>query len=194
MRTAGRRWILAAAGAAMVAVPGCAPLLDEILVPAGSSVVTGEIRSLDSRNGRLQVRDERSNRTETLRYDSRTRVVHRQRQYPASSLERGDVVRVRVSQDRSGHMWADHVEVRQSAQERRGSTSRVQRIDGRVLQVDTRRGYFTVEPERARATVVYVPRDVNRNEARRFERLRRGDRVRVEVRSNGAVAELVRFR
>jgi hypothetical protein len=69
MRTAGRRWILAAAGAAMVAVPGCAPLLDEILVPAGSGVVTGEIRSLDSRNGRLQVRDERSNRTETLRYD-----------------------------------------------------------------------------------------------------------------------------
>jgi hypothetical protein len=44
--------------------------------------------------------------------------------------------------------------------------------------------------------VVYVPRDARRDDVRRFERLRRGERVRVEVRSRGRgdQAELVRFR
>jgi len=199
MTRKGRSWAGVATAAALVVVPGCTALdvMDSVMLPASGSttMVTGEIRSLDSRNGRMQVREQNNNRTQTLRYDSRTRVMHRQRQYPVSALERGDIVRVRVTRDRSGNAWADHVEVRESVQERRASTARVQRMDGTVRLVDTRRGLFTVEQSRNRTVTVYVPRNLNRNDARRFERLRRGERVRMDVRQvSGGVAELVRFR
>jgi hypothetical protein len=184
-------------GVLLVSAPGCAGLdvLDEVLVPNGASQLSGEIRSVDSRRGRLQVRDQHNGRTHNIQYDGRTRVTYRQRQYPASSLERGDMVRVRISHDRSGNAWADHVEVRESVADRRNTSARVQRVDGVVRQVDTRRGVFTVEPNRARPVVVYVPRGISNSDARRFDRLRRGDRVRVEVRPvNNSTAELVRFR
>jgi hypothetical protein len=185
------------AGVLLAGVPACASLgaLEDIMLPNGASQLTGEVRSVDTRRGRLQVRDQHNGRTHNLQYDGRTRVVYRQRQYPASSLERGDMVRVRVSYDRSGNGWADHVEVRESVADRRNANARVQRVDGIVRQVDTRRGVFTVEPNRARPVVVYVPRGISSNDARRFDRLRRGDRVRVDVRPvNNNAAELVRFR
>jgi hypothetical protein len=192
-----RRAGLALVATLLIAAPACAALgvLDDVMVPDGrNSLVTGEVRSVDGRRGRLQVRDDRTSRTHTLRYDGRTRVQYRQRHYPASALERGDVVRVRVSYDRSGTAWADHVEVRQSVQDRRAATARVQRLDGRVLQVDSRRGFFTVEPSRNRTVVIHVG-NVTANDARRVARLRRGDRVRMDVRpvTNNA-AQLVRFR
>jgi hypothetical protein len=72
----------------------------------------------------------------------------------------------------------------------------VERLDGRVQGIDVRRGYFTMTGARNARVVVYVPRDARRDDVRRFERLRRGERVRVEVRSRGRgdQAELVRFR
>jgi hypothetical protein len=198
MMIAGRQKVTLAVGALLLVAPGCTALgaLDDVLLPSGSAAqVTGEIRSIDTRRSRMEIRDQTSNRDQTLQYDTRTRVVYRNRQYPATSLERGDVVRARVSYDRSGTAWADHVEVRESAQDRRNNSARVQRLDGTVRQVDTRRGFFTLEPDRARPVVVHVPRGLGSNDARRFDRLRRGDRIRVDVRpvSNNA-AELVRFR
>ncbi|HEX6134227.1 MAG TPA: hypothetical protein VFZ24_09690, partial [Longimicrobiales bacterium] len=131
-------------------------------------------------------------------YDDRTRVIYGQRQYPVSSLERGDQVQIRVEYDRNNTAWADRIEVRDSRRSERDgdwSNARVQRLDGRVYQVDTRRGYFTLDGTYGRSLVVYVPRSLRREDARRFERLRRGDRVRIEVRSRGRdQAELVRFR
>jgi hypothetical protein len=43
---------------------------------------------------------------------------------------------------------------------------------------------------------VHMPRNARRDDIRRFERLRRGERVRVDVRSGGNhnTAEFVRFR
>lgn len=178
----------------VVATAACAPL-DRVVVPdSRNAVMYGEVRSVDARRGRFQIREERG-RTHTVRYDNRTRVVYRSRQYPASALQRGDLVQVRVAWDRSGTAWADRVDVRQSAQDRRVATVRVQRLDGRVGGVDTRRGYFVLEQSRSRAVVVHVPRRLSSSDARRFERLRRGDRVRVDVRPAGrSEVELVRFR
>lgn len=172
----------------------CAPL-SGVAVPDGrSAVVYGEVRSLDARRGRIQLREDRG-RTVNVRYDNRTRVVYRARQYPPSSLRRGDIVQVRLTHDRSGTAWADRIDVRHSTQDRRVATARVERIDGRVLGVDTRRGRFTLEPGRSRTVVVHVPHRLSSSDARRFERLRRGDRVRVDVRPVGRNdVELVRFR
>jgi hypothetical protein len=185
---------------AALAVTACAPLnaLEDVMLPNGSmNVITGEVRSVDSSRGRLQVREEYGNRrTHTLRYDNRTRVTAGQRQYPASSLQRGDIVRVSVSHDRSGNAWADRVDVRQSARDQRTvSSNRVTRVEGVVRQVDNRRGHFTLEQSRSQTVRIHVPPRLSNNDARRFDRLRRGERVRAEVRHLGRdEAQLVRFR
>jgi hypothetical protein len=182
----------------LLTLPGCATVGDVLADMGGyddrASVITGEVRSVDSRRGQLQIRDDRDRRNVNVRYDSRTRVTYGQRQYPASSLERGDIVRVSLSRDRSGGVWADRVDVRSSARDNRNASTRVQRVDGTVRTVDLRRGYFAVDQQRG-AMVVHVPPRIGNNEARRFERLRRGDRVRADVRPIGNnQAELVRFR
>ena len=194
----------------------CAPL--ESLgrtgdVFGGGDSLYGEVRSVDTRRGRIQVR-EQNGRDQTVRYDNRARVVYQNREYPVSSLERGDVVRMRVEYDRNDTAWVDRIEVRSSARRtdrrdrdddryddrddrNRGDVwgSRVERLEGRVQAIDARRGYFTVTDDRSRV-LVYMPRNARREDVRRFERLRRGERVRVEVRSRGRgdQAELVRFR
>jgi hypothetical protein len=197
---AGRLGVLAVVGGGMVFLGSCSPLgLAEAVVlgapGAGDhSVVEGQIRSVDLRRSRVEVRDHRD-RGRTLHIDRATRVVYRNQQYPVSALERGDVVRVRVVRDRSGTQWADRIDVRESARERGGSYARAERLSGTVGTVDGRRGYFTLSPGRNQTLVVYVPARLSRDDERRFERLRRGDRVRVDVVPLGrGTAELVRFR
>jgi hypothetical protein len=190
---------LALAVGLLMAAPACAPNssgLEGVVIPRGrGEVVYGEIRDVDARGGRLRLREDRG-RDLTVRYDNRTRVVYGSRQFSPSALERGDVVQVRVSYDRGGAAWAERVEVRESVRDRRTASSRrVERLDGTVGRLDFRRGYFTVEQPRSRTVVVRVPSRLDRDDARRFERLRPGDRVRVEVRPlDRDAAELVRFR
>jgi hypothetical protein len=201
MRTfPGRLGVLAAVGGGLVVLASCSPLgLAEAVVlgapGAGDhSVVDGQIRAVDVRRSRLEVRDHRD-RGRTLRVDQATRVVYRNQRYPVSALERGDVVRIRVVRDRSGTLWADRIDVRESARERGGSHARAERLTGTVGAVDGRRGYFTLSPARNQTLVVYVPARLSRDDERRFHRLRRGDRVRVDVVPLGrGTAELVRFR
>ena len=188
------RVIGAVAVASALALPAaCAPYglggLDGIL--GGMTGIEGEVRGASSRQ--ISIRDTRS-RTHTLRVDRGTVVVYGDRRYPVSVLERGDWVRATYSTDRSGHRWAERVEVRQNYREgsRRGSVSR---LEGRVSGVDTRRGVFRLDRGRSGSLLVYVPPRVSRDDARRFERLRSGQRVRVDVRPiSRSEAELVRFR
>lgn len=199
---------LAVFGLLAGSVSGCTSLgslggLGDVL--GGGSSLYGEVRSVDTRRGRIQVR-EQYGRDQTVRFDNRTRVVYQNRRYPVSALERGDQVQMRVEYDRNNTAWADHIEVRSSARRSDGrdrddrggiwGSSRVERLDGRVQGIDVRRGYFTMTGSRNSRVVVYMPRNARREDIRRFERLRRGDRVRVDVRSGGRrdQAELVRFR
>jgi hypothetical protein len=184
---------------ALLALPAaaCTPLSgaigESVWNGANQSVLQGEVRSVNTRQSRLEIRDDRG-RSHTVRYDRRTQVVHRQRQLTVSSLERGDLVRIRVERDRNGTVWADRVEIRDSARDGRVAT-RTERVEGRVGQVNVRRGYFTLERDRGAALVVRTPDRLSNADARRFERLRRGERVRAEVRDlHRNQAELVRFR
>jgi len=157
--------------------------------------VYGEVRSLDTRRGRLQVREDYG-RDYTVRYDSRTRVVNGGRTYPVSSLRRGDLVRVRVEYDRYDEPWADRIELRRDARDDRDRVGvGVQRWNGLVRQVDYRSGWFVMDRNRSGNVRVFVGRNARREDIRRFERMRRGDRVRVEVRTSYlGQAELIRFR
>jgi hypothetical protein len=94
---------------------------------------------------------------------------------------------VRVQQDRDGRYYADTVTVRESAQDR-GTIGggRLDRIEGRVEYVDSRRGTFEIRDSRNRLVVVSVPFNAPRAVTDRFNRLRSGDNVRIEGRSVSA--------
>jgi hypothetical protein len=152
---------------------------------SGSDVM-GEVRYVDTRAREIELRSE-SGRTVIVRYDNRTRVTFRQKDYSVSNLEPGDYVAMRTQQDRDGRLFTDLVTVRESAQDRTGSggrsgrPDRMERLEGTVESVDARRGTFEVR-DRGRFVVVSVPFNAPRSVMERFNRLRQGDVVRIEGR------------
>ena len=148
--------------------------------------VMGEVRYVDARAREIELRSE-SRRTVIVRYDNRTRVSYRQKDYSVSNLEPGDFVAMRTQQDRDGRLYTDLVTVRESAQDRSGSggrlgrPDRLDRFEGTVESVDARRGTFEVR-DRGRLVVVSVGFNAPRSVMERFNRLRQGDAVRIEGR------------
>ena len=179
-----------AAGACSTASASSAPW-----PTASRRVVVGEVRSVDTRRNLIQVRDQWGSNV-VARYDSRTRVLYGPMRSTVSVLDRGDRVRMEVHYDHRGTPRAERVEViRDYARGGSVAIGRVERISGVVRQVDERRGYFVLDAGRSGNIRVVVPSRLSRDDARRFDRLRRGDRVRVDVRYLGRNhAELVRFR
>jgi hypothetical protein len=114
-------------------------------------------------------------------------VLYRQRTYPVANLERGDYVAAHVQQDRDGRYSTNTITVRESAQDR-GTVgrNRLDRIEGRVEYVDSRRGTFELRDARNRLIVVSVDFNAPRAVTDRFNRLRNGDQVRIEGRSVNA--------
>jgi len=160
--------------------------------------VMGEVRYVDARAREIELRSE-SGRTVIVRYDNRTRVSYRQKDYSVSNLEPGDFVAMRTQQDRDGRLYTDLVTVRESAQDRSGSggrlgrPDRLDRFEGTVESVDARRGTFEVR-DRGRLVVVSVGFNAPRSVMERFNRLRQGDAVRIEGRfSNQDRFELENF-
>ena len=154
-----------------------------------ASDVIGEVEHVDSRSREIEVRTD-TGRTSVVRYDDRTQVVYRQRNYSVSNLERGDYIAARVQQDRDGRSYTDTITVKESVQDRggRGSgggsgSSRFDRVDGRVDYIDARRGTFELRDSRNRTIVVSVPFNAPRQVMDRFNRLREGDSVTIEGRS-----------
>lgn len=149
--------------------------------------LAGEIAYVDTRSGEIELRAD-SGRTSRVKYDNRTRVIFRQREYVVADLEPGDYVAMRTQQDRDGRLYTDLVTVRDSVQERSGyggsgHADRFETIEGRVQHIDARRGTFeVVRNRRNRAVVVLVPYNPPRPVSERFNRLREGDYVRVEGR------------
>ena len=201
MRTAA--WRKASPAALILAVSvmsGCAGMgLQDILsgVPLGGDV-RGEIDSVDDRSRELAVRSGWGSR-ETLRYDSRTRVLYRNQRYDVRDLERGDVVTIDVGGDSRGRRYAETVRVERSVRDsdgrsgRRDQDYRIERFDGQVTSVSGNRGEFGVRVGNSRYQVNVAERASNATRER-FRRLRRGDRVRFEgERYNGGRVELIRF-
>jgi hypothetical protein len=153
----------------------------------GGGDVVGEVEYVDTRSREIEIRTD-SGRTSVLRYDERTQVIYRQRNYSVDNLERGDYVAARVQQDRDGRSYTDTITVRESVQDRggRAGSGRFDRIDGRVEYIDARRGTFEVRDQRNRLVIVAVPFNAPRQVIDRFNRLREGDSVRIEGRTVGS--------
>jgi len=198
--------------AATLATAGCAQLgpvgdilggvLGQQQGQGGNGEVYGEVRAIDTQRGVLQI--ETSNgQVGNVQFDQRTRVVYQQREYPVTSLERGDQVGMRIQQTQQGGAYTDYITVTQSVQERTGQgggnggydngTAGLTRLEGRVGWVDVNRGEFQIRTSRGDATV-YLRYNTSGYETDRFRRLREGDTVRVEGRlTNGNRLELERF-
>lgn len=161
---------------------GCAGMgLGNVLdgIPLGGDV-RGRVEWVDARSREIGISSSRGSR-ETVRYDSRTRVVYRDRVYDVRDLERGDVVSIDVDQDSRGRRYARTVRVERDVRSSDGrGGGRVQRFEGRVAWVDTRRGQFGMEAGRGRSYVVTIPDRTSNSTLNRFRKLRRGDRVRFE--------------
>ena len=149
--------------------------------------IVGEVMDVDSRSRQIEIRAD-SGRTSTVRYDNNTQVLYRQRTYPVANLERGDYVAARVQQDRDGRYTTNTITVRESVQDRGGTVGadRLDRIEGRVEYVDSRRGTFELRDSRNRLIVVAVAFNAPKTITDRFNRLRNGDQVRIEGRSVNA--------
>jgi hypothetical protein len=145
--------------------------------------LVGEVRHVDTREREIDIRTE-AGRSWTVRYDRNTRVTYRQRDYEVSNLEAGDFVAMRTTQDGRGRLYTDLVTVRESVQDRGGygQRGRLDQFEGTVEYIDERRGRFEVRDRRNRLVVVTLPYNAPRSVNDRFERLRRGDYVRVEGR------------
>jgi exosome complex RNA-binding protein Csl4 len=175
---------------ALLAVAGCHELghIDGIGdYGSSNNDVVGEVQVVDTRAREIEIRTD-SGRTSVIRYDDRTQVVYRQRNYPVSNLERGDYVAARIQRDRDGRDFTDTITVRESVQDRGssgGGRGRLDRAEGRVEYVDSRRGTFEIRDQRNRLIVVSVPFNAPRQVIDRFNRLRDGDSVRIEGRAAG---------
>jgi Domain of unknown function (DUF5666) len=174
---------------------GCAELA-QINIPGdygnATGDIVGEVRSVDSRSRQIEIRTD-AGRTQNIQYDSQTRVVYRQREYAVSNLEPGDYVAVSTEQDRDGRLYAAVVTVRESVQDRGGSSprrggsdrdraGRLDRLEGTVESIDSRRGQFEVRDRSNRLIVVALQYNAPRSLSDRFDRLREGDTVRIEGR------------
>jgi exosome complex RNA-binding protein Csl4 len=177
----------------LLALTGC-PALD---IPGGlgglgganvNNDVVGEVQFVDSRGRTIEIRTD-SGQKSVLRYDDNTQVVYRQKNYSVANLERGDYVAARVQQERDGSYFTTGITVRETAQDRGVGAStgnQFNRLEGRVENVDARRGTFEIRDQRNRIVVVSVAFNAPRTITDRFNRLRNGDYVRIEGRGTGA--------
>jgi len=149
----------------------------------GENDLIGEVRRVDTRNRQIELRSD-SGRNLQVRYDRNTQVIYRQRDYAVSDLEPGDYVAMRAQRADDGQYYADYITVREAAQDRGsrgGSVGRLDRFEGRVENIDARRGSFEIR-DRGRTVRVTLPYNPRRAVSDRFNRLREGDFVRVEGR------------
>lgn len=177
-----------AAAAALVlgtAASGCGAVaaLTEHLRPVGGTEegrITGELSKVDPGEEVLGIRT--PNGTPIIvGFDSRTRVVHRGRDHRPDELEVGDVVTLRVRATRHGDLFTELVEVREAARQPGGDHRLgIHRTEGRVEEVDLRRGRFVLAPGHDRPVTVSLPFDAGRPAVQRFQRLQAGQWVRIE--------------
>jgi hypothetical protein len=159
----------------------------------GSGQVEGEVRRVDSRDQRIELRT-RQGQTINVSYDRQTRVEYQGRDYPPTALEAGDVVAMRIQQDARGNYYTDYVTVQRSVREGGGQSGGSARtVTGTVQYIDTQRGQFELRANTG-TVLISLPYNPTRDDADRFRYLRRGESVRAEVVFyNSERAELVRF-
>jgi hypothetical protein len=149
-----------------------------------AGTLSGKVDDVD--DVRREIRIDTAEGDYRVRYDDDTPVVYEGREYRATALEAGDLIRVDTRFD-GGERWVvGSIDVLESVQERTGGTpgggfEAADRLEGRVEWIDERRGEFGVRTDRLGVVTVEVPFDAERIERDRFAGLDEGDYVRLSV-------------
>lgn len=176
-------------------------LADVLAGGVTGSSVSGEVRSIDTRRQEIQLTTGWSG-SERIRYDNRTQVIYQQRRYNVRDLGVGDYVQVQLGQSRDrDRRYATTIRIREDARQGRGNSPgnsrgnrRIEQLDGTIRQIDQRQGWFEVDDRYGSRVTVTLPYQANRGLTDRFQRLRRGNRVRLEgERLNANRMEVHRF-
>lgn len=133
----------------------------------------GTVPGNDSRYNSI-LRETNPGRRITFRYDSRTRVRYRDRDYALQNVQNGDVITARMDKDQLAQL----ITVDRTAQDK--SSARLDLFEGTVEFIDSRRGQFEIRDKSGRLVIVSLLYNPPRPVVDRFNSLRKGDYVRVE--------------
>ncbi len=149
----------------------------------GGSQVAGTVRSVDTRNQQLSLRQS-NGQDVALAFDNQTAVIYENRAYSVTSLESGDQVQAKVQQLQNGGYYTDSVWVTQPVQGSTGSSGsttpgqNVQSLTGIVRSIDRNNGQFTVDVGNGTVLAVSMPYGASQADVNRFNALRTNDSVR----------------
>jgi hypothetical protein len=133
----------------------------------------GIVEEADHHRQELYLRTE-GGQSQVLTYTDRTRVMLNGVETPASRINRGDVVEVRMRGTADGRSLADSIRLRES-----GSAGN-RTIEGRVERVLSDRGVLELRTAPGSLTTVYLPQGSSEQTVEEFSRLRPGDFVRFQ--------------
>src|SRR5689334_18964846 len=173
----------AAAALVVASLGACAGNLGNILGgvlgngTAGSSQLSGTIRSVDSRYQQISIQTS-NGQTVPVSYDNQTQVVYQNQNYSPTALEYGDQVTARIQANGNSY-YTDYIQVDQSVNGTGSvSSGNVQQLQGTVRDIDRRNGIFTVDVGNYNTITVTLPYNTSSNDVNRFNNLRSGDFVR----------------
>lgn len=159
--------------------------------------VTVEVQEVREADQQIIVRTE-DGQTGPILFDGNTQVIYQNERYPVRSLERGDIVDMRVQEIQQGY-YTDLIQVRTPVQERQGGyrdspAPDVYRIEGTIGQINLAEWSFTLNMTQGGTLPIYLPSTAPASARDRLRQYQAGDYVRVEVRLiDQQTGELVRW-
>jgi hypothetical protein len=169
-------------------------VLGSVLSPQPMSV-SATVRSVDTRAQQISLAQSNGSLV-SVGYDNNTRVIYQNQNYPVTSLEYGDQVTARVTDQGNNVYYADSIFVTQpvNGSTSTGGNSTQQSLQGTVRSVDLSNGWFTLNVGNNNTLTVSMPYRATNADMNRFQSLRSGDYVRLYgIFLNSNRVELQRF-
>lgn len=155
------------------------------------TAVTGEVVRVDTADRRIEIDD--AGRRHTVVYAASTPVYWEGRTYQPADLDRGDVIRARVVEDRYGTLTTDRIDVVESVQSRDGGyddpydddrrPDQVGDLSGEIDRVDSERREIVLRTSAGDRLIAYDERTRVFYQGQEYEpgNLERGDLVEVDT-------------
>ena len=156
--------------------------------PTGGNQVSATVSGVDTRSQQIFLR-QNDGTTVGVTYDNRTQVVYQNQTYAVTSLENGDQVTARLTNNGNGNYYTDYIQVNQSVSSNTstnggyntGNNGQIFSINGNVRQVDRTNGWFTLSTQNHGTITVTMPYNPRSTDVNRFNNLRNGDYVQIQA-------------